>query len=259
MCICMSRIWPILTCDMASETYISCIGLFCLVLCQKRPIYETFCDKRDLCMRPMNVWQTHDSFVCVTWQKRRTCATKRELYIRRIYERHTYRYVYMSQARISHSKRDVDMGQKETCIDGKRDIYIWQKRPTHMKKETHVHRQSHISMRQNKPTHMTKETHIHRLSRMAKTHPHTPDLMHWRPRSKTWWISCSITRDTYIWQKRPAYVTQETHTHRLSQMAKSHSHTPDLMYWRPRSKTWWISCSMTRDTYICDNRDLHIW
>jgi len=142
-----------------------------------------------------------------------------------------------------------------------------------MTKETHIHRLSRMAtshphtpdlMRdtyvwQKRPAYVTKETHIHRLSRMATSHPHTPDLMHWRPRSKTWWISCSMTRDTYVWQKRPAYVTKETHIHRLSRMAKSHSHTPDLMHWRPRSKTWRISCSMTRDTYICDNRDLNIW
>jgi len=216
MCICMSRIWPILTCDMASETYISCIGLFCLVLCQKRPIYETFCDKRDLCMRPMNVWQTHDSFVCVTWQKRRTCATKRELYIRRIYERHTYRYVYMSQARISHSKRDVDMGQKETRIDGKRDLHIWQKRPTHMEKETHVYRiDSYIFQPhrwQTRHIHMTKETYTY-----EKRDPRTSTVTYF-----------NATKQTYTYDKRDPHTSSVTNGKNSSTHTRFDALTPAI-------------------------------
>ena len=64
-------------------------------------------------------------------------------------------------------------------------------------------------------------------------------------------------RDLHIWQKRPAYVTKETHIHRLSRMATSLPHTPGLILWRPRAKTWKRSCEMAQNRRSC--RSLLSW
>jgi len=40
---------------------------------------------------------------------------------------------------------------KETYSHGKRDLLIWQKRPTHMAKETYAHGKSNLLIRQNRP------------------------------------------------------------------------------------------------------------
>jgi len=78
-------------------------------------------------------------------------------------------------------------------------------------------------------------------------------------------LSHTMTRETYmcnkrdlhIWQERPAYVTKETHIHRLSRMATSLPHTPGLILWRPRAKTWKRSCEMAQNRRSC--RSLLSW
>jgi hypothetical protein len=48
---------------------------------------------------------------------------------------------------------------KETYSYGKRDLHIWQKRPTHMAKETYSYGKRDLLIRQKRPTHMAKETY----------------------------------------------------------------------------------------------------
>jgi hypothetical protein len=60
----------------------------------------------------------------------------------------------------SYGKRDLFMWQKrpvhvakETYLYGKRDLFIWQKRPVHVAKETYSYGKRDLSMWQKRPTH----------------------------------------------------------------------------------------------------------
>jgi hypothetical protein len=51
---------------------------------------------------------------------------------------------------------------KETYLYGKRDLPIWQKRPTYMAKETYLYGKRDLLIWQKIPTSMTKETYVHK-------------------------------------------------------------------------------------------------
>ena len=48
---------------------------------------------------------------------------------------------------------------KETYSYGKRDLFIWQKRPIHMAKEAYLYGKRDLFIWQKRPIHMAKETY----------------------------------------------------------------------------------------------------
>ena len=81
---------------------------------------------------------------------------------------------------------------KETCIYGKRDLYIWQKRPIHMAKETYS---------------IWREVLILKfISIILKL------LSILKVRLKFSYLVREFCC-TYIWQKRPVYMAKETHSY----------------------------------------------
>ena len=71
----------------------------------------------------------------------------------------------------------------ETYMCDKRDLHLWQKRPTYMTKETYTYDKRDQYKWQKRPTHMTKETFT------------------------------DENRDQHKWKKLPTHMTKETYTY----------------------------------------------
>ena len=92
---------------------------------------------------------------------------------------------------------------KETYSYGKRDLFIWQKRPIYMAKETYSYDKRDLFIWQKRPIHMAKETYSYDKR----------DLFIWQKRPiriSIPEVCASVKRDLFlgkrglfIWQKRP--------------------------------------------------------
>ena len=130
---------------------------------------------------------------------------------------------------------------KETYIYDKRDLHIWQKRPTYMTKETYIYDKRDLHIWQKRLPYMAKEpyicgTHMQETPRIttADKSRHAYESYHaetqiWRT-SRTYMTKSEL----HTWQKRPSSITLEALWHK-----------------RPTY--------MASETNKSGERDLHIW
>ena len=115
---------------------------------------------------------------------------------------------------------------------GKRDLHIWQKRPTHMAKETYTYGKRDLLIWQKRPSHMANETYSYGK------------------------------RDLLIWQKRPTHTAKAAYSYgkrdlRPSACAGGWQLDPSVP--RPCMKTAsssWVSSSWAASVRLCRPSEL---
>jgi len=223
---------PGVTRCMSKETYRD------LHVCQKKPTETYMYVKRDL-QRPtcMSKETYRDLHVC---QKR---PTETYMYVKRDLQRptcmsqETYKYFItdlhicprqtnMSKATCKYVKRDLHICQTRNCPlfssaryiyvkrdlhYVKRDLQLFQKRPTDMSEETYIHVKRDLHFCQKRPTYMSKGTYMYfkrDLHIFQKTICTCPKRMCSPKRTLT---PYSVKKDTYIYVKRNLHFFKETY------------------------------------------------